>query len=303
MKINDFSKIKVKFVSRGQAVKVRRLKEGHIPEISEFNFAIVEFANFFDDVKDCALPISRRRKKSTKKFRVLSYESPKKIIPSVETITRLANMQGKPYKDAKKRFKYQEALAKIYSIMIQEAWQEGINDTLGLLLERGALLIGALYNYPADHLARIVAKRLDYEEGQFGLGLSDLRLPQNVKSFKKLHLQEDCIATGDSIAGTILALKEQGFLFDEVQIDAAMVTQTGAGFLMEYLNFLGVKQVVVKAGALCYKLDDHFYLRRTKEEGYDKNEYFVGDMGEWSRLLPKEFDKIAWWNKNRLDCR
>jgi len=33
------------------------------------------------------------------------------------------------------------------------------------------------------------------------------------------------------------------------------------------------------------------------------NKYFVGDMGEWSKILPKRFDKFACWNKNRLDYR
>ena len=183
--------------------------------------------------------------------------------------------------------------------MAQESWREGINDTLGLLLERGALLIGAFYNYPHDYIARVVAKRLDYENGEFGLGLSNLVLPKDERRFKKLHIQEDCVATGDSIGGTILALKEKGFFFDEVQIDAAVVVQTGAEFLRQYLKYLGVKKVVIKTGVLCFKIDEHFYLKRTKEESYQGNEYFVGDMGEWSRPLPRSFNQLAWWNRKR----
>jgi len=299
MKKYDFSKIKAKFIPRGKTVRVKRLKEGHVPEVAEFNLAIVEFGNIFSHLKNKALPVSKRRKKSTKNFRVLSCRYPKIVVPAVKTITRLANLSNQPCKDGKKRFVYQKALAQIFSIMAQESWREGINDTLGLLLERGALLIGAFYNYPHDYIARVVAKRLDYENGEFGLGLSNLVLPKDERRFKRLHIQEDCVATGDSIGGTILALKEKGFFFDEVQIDAAVVVQTGAEFLRQYLKYLGVKKVVIKTGVLCFKMDEHFYLKRTKEESYQGNEYFVGDMGEWSRPLPRSFNQLAWWNRKR----
>lgn len=298
----DFSRVKVKFVPKGKTVKVKRFKGGHIPEVTEFNFAIVEFGNFFDYVKDRALPLSRRRKKSTKNFRVLAYEYPKIVEPALKIITRLANpIEAQKYKNSENRFLYQQALGKICCIMAQESWKEGIDDTLGFLMERGALLTGAFYNYPCDYIARIVAKRLDYENGQFGLGLSNLILPKNVKRFKKLHIQEDCIATGDSIAGAVLALKKKGIVFNEVQIDAVVITQTGAEFLQKYLKYLGIKRITFKCGGLCFKLGEHFYLRRTKEEGYKKDEFFVGDMGGWSKALPASYDNVAWWNKNRLD--
>lgn len=299
--LKQFSKIKAKFVSKGKTVRVKRAKEGHFPEITEFNFAIVKFCHLFDCVKDKALPFSQRMTKSTKDFRVLAFEKPEVFKPALKTITELANLPGKPYRDPQKRFLYQEALGKVYSMLVQESWQAGIKETLGFLLERGSLLVGAFYNYPPGHLARIVAKRLDYASGAFGLGLSYLRLPKNIKRFKKLHIQEDCVATGDSIAGTILALKKKGIVFNEIQIDAAVVTQTGVEFLQKYLKYLGVKRVGFKIGALCFKLDKHYYLKRTKEEGYRHDEFFVGDMGEWSRILPKSFDKVAWWNKNRID--
>lgn len=301
MNISDFSKFKVKFVPKGKSIKVKRLKEGHIPEVVEFNFAIVEFGRFFDQVKDKSLPVSKRIKKSTNHLRILAYERPGLILPALRTITRLANLPGKPYEDAKKRFTYQQAIGKINWLMAQEAWKEGINKKLGLLLERGSLLTGAFYNYPQDHLARVVAKRLDFEDGQFSLGLSDLVLPKNWKRFNKLHIQEDCIATGDSIAGLILALKEKGIFFNDIQVDVVVATQNGIKFLQRYLKYLGIKNLVFKTGGLCFRLGKHFYLRRTREEGCQKDEFYVGDMGGWSTILPKSFDKAAWWNKNRLD--
>ena len=299
---NDFSKFKVKLIPKGKTVKVRRIKEGHIPEVTEFNFAIVEFGNFFDYVKDKTVPVSQRCLKSLERFRILAYEYPRVVGQAMEKITRLANpLEAQKHKKSENRFQYQKALGEVCSIMAQEAWREGIDGTLGFLMERGALLTGAFYNYPSDYVARIVAKRLDYENGEFGLGLSDFRPPRNLKRFRKLHIQEDCIATGDSIAGSILVLKNKGIVFDEVQIDAVAATQKGVEFIQRYLKYLGIKKVMVKVGGLCFRLGEHFYLRRTKEEGYKRDEFFVGDMGEWSRKLPVSYDKKAWWNKNRSD--
>lgn len=291
---SDFSKIKVRFIPQGKTVKVRRIRDGHVPEVSEFNFAIVEFGDLFNHLKNKSLAMSERIKKSSKNFRVLAYEYPKIVTPATKAIIKLANLPNQPYKNNKNRFLYQKALSEIYWLMVQESAQEGINETLGLLLERGALLIGAFYNYPHEHLARIVAKRLDYKNDEFGLGLSNLILPEDVKRFNVLHIQEDCIATGDSIAGTVLALKEKGISFNEIKIDAAVAVQTGVEFLQKLLKYLNVKRVMIRVGALCFRMDEHFYLRKN-------NQYFVGDMGEWSQILPKSFDRLAWWNKNRLD--
>jgi hypothetical protein len=79
--------------------------------------------------------------------------------------------------------------------------------------------------------------------------------------------------------------------------------QTGVEFITQFLKELGVKKVIIKAGALCFRMDDNFYLRRTAEEGYKNNEFFVGDMGEWSKILPTKFNKQAKWNKDRLDYK
>lgn len=303
MKKNNFSKIKVRFIPKGRTNKIKRFKEGHIPEITEFNFAIVEFGNYFDYVKDKTLPVSLRKKISTKKLQVLALNQPKVFNPILNTITKLANLKNNSFKNNKKRFIYQEALSKICGSFAKESWQNGINNTLALILERGAILTGAFYNYPREYQARIIAKRLDYENGKFGLGLSNLKLPKNLKKFNKLHIQEDCIATGDSIGGTVLALKEYGLKFSQVQIDAAVVVQTGAEFLLKFLKYIGIKNITINAGGLCYKMDQHFYLQRTKEEGFKGTEFYVGDMGNWSKILPKIYNKVAWWNKNRLDYK
>lgn len=290
----DFSKIKVRFVPEGKTVKIRGLKNDYAPELTEFNFAVVEFGHLFDSLRNKTMPLFKRKEKTSKNLRILLYEQPRLIKPAIKTIIKLANLPYQAYRNSKSRFLYQKSLAKIYRPMVQESRQRRINNTLALLLERGALLIGAFYHYPHDCLARIIAKRLDYKNGEFGLGLSNLILPKGLKRFKVLHIQEDCIATGNSIAGTVLALKEEGLFFNEIQIDAAVASQTGAEFLQNYLKYLGVKKATIKTGALCFKLDNRFYLKKN-------GQYFVGDMGKWSQILPKRFDRVAWWNKNRLD--
>lgn len=295
----DFSRIKVKFAPQGKKIRIRKFRKGHVPELTEFDFAIVEFNDIFNEFKNKALSINRRRKRSSQNLEIFEKKYPNLIKPAVANITQLANSSHFS-KDPKKRILYQKSLTEIFRLM-RASLTEGFASAAVLLLERGAILVNSFYQSKKDRLIRIVAKRLDYKNGKFGLGLADLRLPKNIKKFKKLHIQEDCIATGDSIAGTLLALKEKNIFFDQVLIDVAAATQTGVEFLFAYLKFLGIKKTIIRTGALCFKLDNHFYLKRTKEEGYKRDEYFVGDMGAWSEKLPMKFNKIAWWNKNRLD--
>lgn len=295
----DFSRIKVKFVPQGKRIRIRKFRKGHAPELTEFDFAIVEFNDIFNEFKNKALSINRRRKRSSQNLEIFEKKYPNLIKPAVANITQLANSSHFS-KDPKKRILYQKSLAEIFRLM-RASLTEDFASAAVLVLERGAILVNSFYNSKRNNLIRVIAKRLDYDNGNFGLGLANLRLPDDIKKFKKLHIQEDCIATGDSIGGTILALKKKGIIFNEVQIDAAVVVQTGAEFLRQYLKYLGVQKVVIKTGALCFKVDEHFYLRRIKEEDYRGNEYFVGDMGAWSEKLPETFNKIACWNKDRLN--
>lgn len=296
--IDDFSKAKVMFVKKGESIKVKRFKEGHKPEVVSFNFAVVDFGTMFKGVRGQSLPSDLRITESTPEIQIVGSEDAD-IREALAEVTRLANLPGKPYEDEEKRYLYQKALAKVCKPMVAKIHKEGIDKVLGLLIERGALLIGAFYDFPEDQVARVLAKRLDKADDTLGLGLSDLRLPPNVERFTKLHIQEDCIATGDTISGLILALKKKGIFFDEVQIDCPAATQVGIEFIIAFLNWLGVKKILIKTGALVYALDDHYYLRRTAEEGYRNREFFVGDMGEWSKKLPVSYNKIAWWSKYR----
>jgi hypothetical protein len=296
----NFSKIKVQFVPKGKTIKVKRFKEGHIPEVTEFDFAVVDFGSVFKSIQDKSIPVKRRITKSNHQIKILSAEN-SKIKYAMLKVTRLANLPKEPYKDPKKRFQYQESLSKVCQPMVDEIYKEGTEGALALLMERGAILIGAFYNFPVQQIARVVAKRLDKADGTFGLGLSDLRLPPHMERFTKLHIQEDCIASGDSIGGLVLVLKEKGIFFEEIQIDCPAATQFGVEFLTQFLAWLGVEKVTFKVGALVYALDEHYYLRRTEDEGFENEEFVVGDMGEWSKRLPRSYNAKAWWNKNRLD--
>lgn len=296
----DFSKVKVKFVSKGKTIKIKRLKENHLPETAEFNFALVDFGFIFKPIQDKTIPLKQRIIKSNSQVQLLAPGRPE-IKLALRKITELANLSGEGYKKTKNRFLYQKALNEVCQPMVAEIYEEGISKTLGLIIERGALLIGAFYNFPKKQLARIAAKRLDKTDGTFGLGLSNLSLPSDIKKFKRFHIQEDCIATGDSIGGIILALKQKGIFFENIQIDCPAASQFGVQFLLKFLKWLGVKKILIKTGTLVYALDQDYYLRRTIGEAYKKREYFVGDMGEWSKKLPISFNSKACWNKKRLD--
>lgn len=295
----DFEGVIVEFVPDGETIRVERFKEGHIPEVKEFDFAVVDFGSIFDRVRSKTIPSKDRIKKSSDQIEILSLADPS-LQSSLTQVTKLANEKGIPYEDDQKRYLYQKALGTICRPMVTSIQAEGVANTLGMLMERGALLIGGYFDFPDDHISRIVAKRLDKSDGTFGLGLSDLRLPKDISKFKKLHIQEDCIATGDSIGGLILVLKEKGITFEDIQIDCPVATQFGVEFLIQFLEWLGVPKLKFKVGTLVYSLSDHYYLLRTTEEGYDNGEFFVGDMGEWSRILPESYNQRAWWNKVRL---
>jgi hypothetical protein len=296
--VDDFSKVKVMFVKKGESLKVKRFKEGHKPEIVSFNFAVIDFGPMFKEVRGQSLPSNLRINESTPEIQIVGSEAAD-IKRALAEVTRLANLPTEPYEDEEKRYLYQKALARVCKPMVDKIHKEGIDKVLGMLIERGALLIGAFYDFPEDQVARVLAKRLDKADDTLGLGLSDLRLPPNMERFTKLHIQEDCIATGDTISGLILALKKKGIFFDEIQIDCPAATQVGIEFIIAFLKWLGVKKVLINTGALVYALDDHYYLRRTIEEGYEDKGFFVGDMGEWSKKLPVSYNKTAWWNKNR----
>lgn len=295
----DFESVTVDVVPDGETIKVERSKEGHISEVKEFDFAVVDFGKIFDQIRSKTIPLNDRINNSSEQIEILCTDD-SSLRYALEQVTMLANVNGAPYENDEKRFQYQQALSKVCKPMVESIYARGIDNTLGVLMERGALLIGGYFDFPYENIARIVAKRLDKRDGTFGLGLSNLRLPRDISKFNKLHIQEDCIATGDSIGGLIFALKKKGIVFEEIQIDCPVATQFGVEFLIQFLSWLGVINVTFTVGTLVYSLSDHYYLLRTPEEGYEDNEMFVGDMGEWSRILPKTFNEKAPWNKVRF---
>ncbi|MDD3647198.1 MAG: hypothetical protein PHS44_01730 [Candidatus Dojkabacteria bacterium] len=86
-------------------------------------------------------------------------------------------------------------------------------------------------------------------------------------------------------------------------IDTPVAVQLGVQFLQEFIKWLGIRNVIFRTGALVYGFDDHYYLLRTQEEGYQKGIYYVGDMGEWSKMLPSSYNNVAPWNAYRERCR
>jgi len=239
----------------------------------------LDFGTTFSWMRGQEIPAPRRIKGNK------SFEKNFKVI------TRLANLSGKPYEDDDKRFKYQENLSKICLPMVNQ----NTKGKLALIIERGAVLIASFFNFPKNQLILVRAKRIK-SNNSLGLELSNFRIPKDCKKYNQLVILEDCIATGDTIFGCILSLQKMGIDFEKIEINCPLSSQFGYEYLKK-----SFKKLTINFGTIAYGLDENFYIRRTAEEGYPNKDFYVGDMGEWSKKLPAKFDKIAWWNKNRLD--
>ena len=158
--------------------------------MKEFDYAVVDFGNVFVPSRNKTVPTSNRISNSSSQITIWGNKK-KEIRKCSKEITRLANIEGNPYEQAESRFEYQKNLYCICRPMVEEASEKGYEDTMVLLLERGAILIGAFYDSPKDQIARVVAKRLDRADGSFGLGLSNMRFPESKKNYRKLYIHLD----------------------------------------------------------------------------------------------------------------
>jgi hypothetical protein len=266
------------------------------PKKNSYNFCVVNFGKAFSKLKNKLVPKEKRWTKSSSIVKILSSEKPRPVNTALDKITEIANSEQVT---AEKRFKYQIALASIFKFFGKPT----PSGSIGFILERGGILIESFYNYPHKKLGRIIAKRLEFKNGDFGLGLSDLKMPNKNKNIKHLHILEDCIASGDSLVGLLIALSKRGYSFDQITIDAAVMSQSGIKYIQKAANDLSIPLIRFRTGGICYYLDEHYYLRRTKEEGYNNQEYYVGDMGDWGAKLPDAFNAKAPWNNQRLDYK
>ena len=129
---NILEHISIKNIKKGKSIKVKRLKEGHIPEITEFNTAVISFGSIFNKYKNFTVAGKNRIKQSRPEFRIIMFEQNLKA--ELKVLSHLAN-SGNP-NDAEERFLYQKTLSKIYQAMVEESNKENEKDKLVLLLER-----------------------------------------------------------------------------------------------------------------------------------------------------------------------
>jgi len=238
----------------------------------------INFGNIFNDLKNSTIVVDKRIPSSNPE-----------LVKYGKEISKLANLDGNSYEDYELRFNYQSYLYKLCRPLIDKYKQYSDDKTLNVVIERGAILINSFFPTNNKNLFRITGKRIK-DDSNLGVKFSNFIFPKNLKKYTKLSIQEDCIATGDTIAGLIKFLHSKNIFFEKIIVNCPVASQQGIGFLKKT-----VKNIKLNISLIAYRLNKDFYIMRSKDE------YFVGDMGEWSKILPKSYDKKAFWNKNRLD--
>lgn len=135
-----------------------------------------------------------------------------------------------------------------------------------------------------------------------------------------LTIRDDCLASGDSILGTIAALVHQGkieILGKTVRVDVAVATHQGILVLRQFAQqngfkldlYVGTTAEGLSLGVSSAKwrnirLHENYILyslsqRRSLRNGGLKLLFVVGDMGDFLRSLPQTFDSDFGWNNLR----
>ena len=164
---------------------------------------------------------------------------------------------------------------------------------------RAGNFCGLLYNIPEELRGHVNAKRLPIKNGEMWVGLFDKQFPQ-IDNKTKVIIPEGCVATGSTVAALLALFAEhpEKKRPAAVEVNAAGVAQQGAEFLIRIAKMLRIN-FSIRTGVVFYAMDDHHYIRRTKEEGYQNGEYAVGDAGDWLRALPTSYNRFAPWNLGR----
>jgi len=213
----------------------------------------------------------------------------KKLVEIGQKITQLANLPAISCQDPQLSYQYQKYLYQLCRPLIAKYREYNDKQVLNVVIKRGAILINAYFPINKNQVLSVIGKRVK-NQNFLGVRFSDWQMPKNISQYKILSIQEDCIATGDTIAGLLLVLQQKGLLFDKIIVNCPVATQQGVQFLEK--NF---KNLQLNISLYAYQLNNDFYIMR------DNNRFFVGDMGEWSKISPKSYNKKAFWNKKRLD--
>jgi len=157
-------------------------------------------------------------------------------------------------------------------------------------------------------------KRAQYQKYLFQLS----KVLIKKRSQYNLRIIEDCLASGDSIVG-VLSLFYQydrlSIVNKKVRIDVIVATPQGIAVLKRFARDNQI-EIEINVGYLGLGLSEGESIRKyvgiKKHANYivyageltsgDKNKgYVVGDMGDFSKSLPREYDDRYPWNKFRND--
>jgi len=205
---------------------------------------------------------------------VLSFTNPD-LIKNIDNISYIANHF--PPRDPNKRFLYQNNLFSIFSAITPKLKEKLEKD--------GTLDSGNYVIIPPQKGGEIIAAFIVYSAKQLGW-----------------KIPFDCLATNISTKDCLRLIAERMPLPEEEikkQMNSTAVYAVAhQKSMQELFNELGT---YVITGGLAFELDSTFYIKNPDDP---ENPFKVGDMGEWTKILPRDkYKKIAPWNKERFKLR
>jgi len=245
---------------------------------------------------------------------VLSFTNPD-LIKNIDNISYIAN-HFLP-NDLHKRLLYQQNLFPIFSKLTtkikDKLKEEGTLDRKNYVIippQKGGEIIAAFIVYSAKQLgwkipfkkiAYIDEKRLRMKDGNMLLGINYKYIPP-VNPNTSIIFTDDCLATNISTKDCLRLIAERMPLPEEEikkQMNSTAVYAVAhQKSMQELFNELGT---YVITGGLAFELDSTFYIKNPDDP---ENPFKVGDMGEWTKILPRDkYKKIAPWNKERFKLR
>lgn len=156
---------------------------------------------------------------------------------------------------------------------------------------------------PIERIARLELKRIELvgtngEGDRFLVGVRFGHLPEAGEDQLKVFV-DDCFATNVSVKTTMLMYGVNGGGFDPWRV----VTATGSQRSAESLVRMGMRSEQMIRGTTVYRVGPNGYLYRTMEEGFSSEDYYVGDMGKGTAILPPSFDGVVKCNAERRKLR
>ncbi|MBU2036015.1 hypothetical protein KKC36_01005 [Patescibacteria group bacterium] len=154
------------------------------------------------------------------------------------------------------------------------------------------------WEIPLKNIANIEEKRIKMPDGKMFLGININHLPK-INADTSIIYADDCLATNISTKSCLLLIAElQQIKKDKIKVkinSTAVYAVAHQKSIHELYKNYGTKIIT---GGLAYELDSNFYI---KNPDNPENPFKVGDMGEWTKILPQnKYKNIAPWNEERF---